>query len=132
LQARLAAFWLPSPKVQSVGNAINVRQSLPALSFSGIVPWLWDQLYNEHEEVISMTARRAGGVPAGALVLLAVTAWPAQAYLDPGTGSMILQGIIGVVGGALVAVRIYWNKIKLLFSAKSTADSVEDRDSDTN
>jgi hypothetical protein len=37
---------------------------------------------------------------------------PAHAYLDPGTGSMIVQGLIGAlaIGGA--AVSGYWNKIR--------------------
>lgn len=36
---------------------------------------------------------------------------PAYAYLDPGTGSYILQLLIGVLIGAAFAVRIYWKKI---------------------
>jgi hypothetical protein len=64
------------------------------------------------------------------MAVLAVWPSPAVAYLDPGTGSMILQGIIGVVAGALVALKIYWVKIKSLFSAKNTANPVEDRDPD--
>ncbi|ASP87199.1 hypothetical protein [Sinorhizobium meliloti] len=37
---------------------------------------------------------------------------PAHAYLDPGTGSMLVQGLIGAlaIGGA--AVSAYWNKIR--------------------
>lgn len=35
----------------------------------------------------------------------------AQAYLDPGTGSMILQAVIGAVAGALIVVKLYWYKL---------------------
>ena len=41
---------------------------------------------------------------------------PAFAYLDPGTGSIILQGIIATVAGALVAGRLYWQRVKAFFA----------------
>ena len=34
------------------------------------------------------------------------------AYIDPGSGSFILQALIATLAGALVAVNIYWRKIK--------------------
>ena len=37
---------------------------------------------------------------------------PAYAYLDPGTASMVLQLAIGGAVGALVAVRLYWRRLK--------------------
>jgi hypothetical protein len=37
------------------------------------------------------------------------------AYLDPGTGSFILQMILAGVLGIAVAVRIYWKKIIAFF-----------------
>ena len=36
----------------------------------------------------------------------------AHAYLDPGTGSFILQLLIGGLLGSFFAVKIYWAKIK--------------------
>lgn len=36
----------------------------------------------------------------------------AFAYLDPGTGSYILQVLIAFFLGGLFAVRLFWNKIK--------------------
>ena len=36
----------------------------------------------------------------------------AYAYLDPGTGSVILQALIGVIAGVLIALKIYWYKLK--------------------
>lgn len=77
-----------------------------------------------------MTARRAGAVSATALTLFAAWASPAQAYLDPGTGSMILQGIIGAIAGALVMLRIYWAKIKRFLSPKGAEKSVTKDDQD--
>ena len=39
-------------------------------------------------------------------------ATPAHAYLDPGTGSMVLQLLLGGLAGALMVVKLYWEKIK--------------------
>jgi uncharacterized membrane-anchored protein YitT (DUF2179 family) len=51
------------------------------------------------------------------MLLLAVALWfgstgAAHAYLDPGTGSILLQAIIGGVASGLFITRIYWRKIK--------------------
>ena len=45
-------------------------------------------------------------------VLTFAVASPAQAYLDPGTGTMILQIILGGVAGILVAGKLYWTRLK--------------------
>lgn len=38
-----------------------------------------------------------------------------DAYLDPGTGSIIIQVVIGVAVGGLFTVKIFWNRIKTFF-----------------
>lgn len=49
------------------------------------------------------------------------------AYLDPGTGSFIIQMLMaGLLGGA-VAVRIYWKKIVAWFKRKKPGE-FEDAD----
>ena len=35
----------------------------------------------------------------------------AHAYIDPGLGSIILQGIIGTIAAVSFTVKIYWQKI---------------------
>lgn len=40
----------------------------------------------------------------------------AQAYLDPGTGSLIFQAIVAALAASAVFLRIYWHKVKALFS----------------
>jgi len=47
-----------------------------------------------------------------AFVLASAAASPAWAYLDPGTGSMLLQLMLGGVAGALVAGKLYLNRAK--------------------
>jgi hypothetical protein len=39
----------------------------------------------------------------------------AFAYIDPGSGSMILQLLIGAFVGAGIAVKVYWQKIRMKF-----------------
>ena len=39
----------------------------------------------------------------------------AQAYLDPGTGSLIIQGVIAGIAAVMVTGRLYWDKLKGLF-----------------
>ena len=41
---------------------------------------------------------------------------PAYAYLDPGTGSIILQGLLAGIAVAAGFVRMYWQRFKSLFT----------------
>ncbi len=52
------------------------------------------------------------------LGLAVVITKPAYAYLDPGTGSFIIQIIIGGVVAAGAALKIYWGKIRGFFVKK--------------
>jgi uncharacterized membrane protein len=36
----------------------------------------------------------------------------AYAYLDPGTGSVIIQAVIGAIAAVLITLKIYWYKLK--------------------
>ena len=54
-----------------------------------------------------------GIAPALALALAPTGAW---AYIDPGTGSILLQGLIAAVAGVAVVGRIYWHRLKQLFT----------------
>ena len=50
----------------------------------------------------------------------------AFAYLDPGTGSILLQGLIGGIAGGLVVIRLYWGKIKTFFGKKGSSPLSEE------
>tara|TARA_B110000003_G_C16311370_1_gene402871 strand:- start:319 stop:534 length:216 start_codon:yes stop_codon:yes gene_type:complete len=39
----------------------------------------------------------------------------AYAYLDPGTGSIILQAILAFIAASIATLSFYWNKVKLFF-----------------
>jgi hypothetical protein len=47
----------------------------------------------------------------GSVVILFLTG-PAWAYLDPGTGSMMLQLLLGGVAGAMVVGKLYWQRLR--------------------
>jgi hypothetical protein len=41
------------------------------------------------------------------------------AYIDPGSGSMLLQMLLGGVAGVAVAVRMYWHRLRGFFGSRS-------------
>ncbi len=55
---------------------------------------------------------------------------PAYAYLDPGTGSYILQLLIAGLVGAAFAVKLFWKNIKAffidLFSSEEESDEADE------
>ena len=48
-------------------------------------------------------------------VLLLLFFNDSEAYLDPGTGSMLLQVILGGVAAVGVAIKLYWHKLRVAF-----------------
>ena len=38
-----------------------------------------------------------------------------HAYLDPGSGSMLLQVLLGGAAGLAVLIKLYWQRVLLLF-----------------
>jgi hypothetical protein len=46
--------------------------------------------------------------------LLFVAAEPAYAYVDPGSGSMLTQLLLGGGAGVVVLLRLYWNRLREL------------------
>ena len=55
------------------------------------------------------------------VLLLMVT--DAFAYLDPGTGSMLLQVILGGVAAVGVALKLYWHKIMSMLGMAKEIDT---------
>lgn len=47
---------------------------------------------------------------------------PAYAYLDPGTGSLLLQGLIATIAAGAATVSIYWGKVRSYFAKKKEPD----------
>lgn len=45
------------------------------------------------------------------------------AYLDPGTGSLIIQMIVGAIASFFLFFKGYWYRLKGLFQRNQSADS---------
>ena len=73
--------------------------------------------------------------PAIALMVLVglVAVQPeAHAYLDPGTGSMVIQFVVASFLGMLLYITIFWSRVKLFFSSLfSKSQSKEGYDDDS-
>ena len=49
------------------------------------------------------------------MVLHSLPSFLTPAYLDPGTGSLIIQAAVGAIVAAGLALKVYWFKIKDFF-----------------
>ena len=61
-------------------------------------------------------ARRWSAMAAAGVSLIAAS--DAHAYLDGGTGSMMLQLLLGGVAGVGVIVRLYWHRLLGVFGVR--------------
>lgn len=51
----------------------------------------------------------------------------ALAYIDPGTGSFLVQALVAAVAGIAVTSRAYWGKIRVFFGGTASSEgSAED------
>jgi hypothetical protein len=62
-----------------------------------------------------------------AVILISFSA-TAAAYLDPGTGSMILQGLIAGIAVAGFTIKTYWYKLRSLFGKTQPSSLLDDED----
>lgn len=62
--------------------------------------------------------------PLALAVIVAVVLMPApaMAYLDPGTGSFVIQGIIAAIVGGGFAVKMFWGRIKAKITGKTPTE----------
>ena len=59
-------------------------------------------------------------------ILILVFVDSAFAYLDPGTGSMLLQVILGGAAAVGVAVKLYWHKIRAAIGLRHKPDTKDE------
>ncbi|MCW8925532.1 MAG: hypothetical protein OQJ84_04685 [Xanthomonadales bacterium] len=55
-------------------------------------------------------------------VILMLATADVLAYLDPGTGSMLLQVILGGIAAIGVAIKLYWHKLRAALGMAKKAD----------
>lgn len=63
-----------------------------------------------------------------ALLILCAFSQQASAYLDPGTGSMILQGIIAAIAVVGFTIKSYWYKIRGFFGKGGSSSLLEEEE----
>jgi hypothetical protein len=63
-----------------------------------------------------------------ALLILVTFSHQAAAYLDPGTGSMILQGIIAGIAVAGFTLKNYWYRIRAYFGKGAPTSLLDEED----
>jgi len=66
-------------------------------------------------------------------IFLLSWAGAAHAYLDPATGSILLQGLLAGFAGAVVIGKLYWARVKNFFSRsdKNEEESLVESEKDT-
>jgi hypothetical protein len=51
-------------------------------------------------------------------LILVLCETTAHAYIDPGTGSIVLQMIIAGIAGGWLTLKLFWHRIKSFFQRK--------------
>lgn len=66
------------------------------------------------------------------LLLVPAVVFPARAlaYVDPGSGSLVVQGIIAAILGVGLTIRLYWRRIRNRFTGKPPRDHESETDAD--
>ena len=64
-----------------------------------------------------------------AVLLLFLFPLPVQAYIDPGTGSYVLQIILASIAAALLGIKYFWSRIRSVFS-RAPSEQQEEKEKD--
>ena len=101
----------------SVPNCVNSLSEFRK-GFWGLGRWCRTvRLFGEREEFIKMKQKMPGypfsvlEVGLLAIAVLLMTESTAHAYIDPGTGSALIQGLIAVVAALGVTLKLYWHRV---------------------
>jgi hypothetical protein len=75
---------------------------------------------------------RMRGCAVAALWLCLIVLLPqtASAYIDPGSGSFVIQALIAMFAGIVVTGRLYWTKIRSILGLGSVSDDDDDQSDD--
>lgn len=128
---------MPRNGVKSLGHRRrilargNVGRRL-GTSFIYLQTYVRTEFARSNQEAIGM--RRLIGLTAMPVLPAIIVHLPVlgttDAYLDPGTGSIIIQVVIATFLGGMFAAKLYWSKIRTffrnLFSSRAKHESSED------
>jgi hypothetical protein len=82
---------------------------------------MMDQTSTRTEGKVTVHLRRN----ASKIALFALFARLALSYLDPGTGSLIIQIFLGLLLSTLFFVKVFWKKVKNIFGRSSETSPEE-------
>lgn len=60
-------------------------------------------------------------IPVASLLALVFVSGDSYAYFDPGTGSILIQGLIATIAATGVVARMYWHRFVTFFRPKDKA-----------
>jgi hypothetical protein len=94
------------------------------------------RVIESHSSSSSRAARRRVSLVAFLVSGLAATASAESevrsvlAYIDPGTGSFLVQALVAAIAGIAVTSRMYWSKIKAFLGLAGETDETEESSRD--
>ena len=59
----------------------------------------------------------------GLFMLVSEPSGELHAYLDPGSGSMVVQIVLGTIVGGLALVRLYWQRLMTFVSRRRKVET---------
>ncbi|MDC3028669.1 hypothetical protein OA177_01995 [Candidatus Pelagibacter sp.] len=59
-------------------------------------------------------------------ILFILFSTPSHAYLDPGMGGLLIQGLIAAIAAVTTFCSVYWRKIKEFFTKKQKKEDEEE------
>ncbi len=60
-----------------------------------------------------------------ALMVLSISPTVAFAYLDPGTGSALIQGLIAAIAAIGVSIKLFWHRLVAFFAGSRDEEGEE-------
>ncbi len=100
---------------------MNKVDEQPQKTRTGAKPGSFRRYFGDIQHSEDWTLRR---LPLLFFFVLVIAPRPALAYLDPGTGSILLQVVLGGIAGLGVIAKIYWGRIRKLFGLHKS-DSIK-------
>ena len=64
-------------------------------------------------------------------IVVLLASRPAYAYLDPGTGSILIQGLLAALAAASATVAAFWSQIRRFLSGRRNSKPPADQDDDS-
>lgn len=59
------------------------------------------------------------------MLLYGFTTAPALGYIDPGTGSAVLQGLLGALAALALTFKLWWHKFLVLIGVRKPSQRTE-------